>query len=321
MGLFYLVITMEYEMKKALCFFNEALGIDSKELASELERGSIVVFPKSPVALPSEDDLIFMRTELPKLLKRKNISYYPETGKLRGLKGTEDDVVERVNRILIKVNGDIAKFLQENIPQLTENWTIGTCSFRPLEEKDRNLKAHASNELVHIDAGAYGATNGDRILRFFINVNPHEDRVWASQGSFLDVFKRHGDKAVLGYMNAGPRYLSKSFLDHLRTGLVRLLSLGIPSLKIIDSSPYDRVMRKFHNYMKDTPDFQKDRNNYEEYNFPPLSAWMVYTDGVSHACLSGQYVFVQTALVPLKNAQLPELAPLNILRKAAEVAG
>ncbi len=304
---------------KKLYQCDETLTIDSNELANQLELGSIVFFPKSPVSLPSDDDLLFMRKELPKLLKRKNISFYPETGKLRGLQGADEKIIERVNNILVKVNSDIANFLQENVPQLTENWTIGTCSFRPLEEKNRNLKPHASNELVHIDAGAYGATNGDRILRFFINVNPDTDRVWATQGNFDEVFKGHGDNADLGYANAGQRYLSKTFVDHVRTGLVKFLSLGIPALKIIDSSPYDRVMRKFHNYMKDTSDFQKNRNNYEEFKFPPLSAWMVYTDGVSHACLSGQYVFVQTALVPLENCQLPELAPINVLRKAAEI--
>ena len=47
-------------------------------------------------------------------------------------------------------------------------------------------------------------------------------------------------------------------------------------------------------------------------------AWMVYTDMVSHACLSGQYCFVHTSLVRLENCHLPELAPINILRNAAQ---
>ena len=58
------------------------------------------------------------------------------------------------------------------MPALAKNLRAGTCSFRPLEERGRNLKPHASNELVHIDAGAYGATNGDRILRFFRQRKP-----------------------------------------------------------------------------------------------------------------------------------------------------
>ena len=88
-------------------------------------------------------------------------------------------------------------FLRRVTGDLTQDARIGTCSFRPIEEKGRNLKSHASNELVHVDAGAYGATNGDRILRFFVNVNPDRDRVWATKGSFQDMIERYGERAGL----------------------------------------------------------------------------------------------------------------------------
>jgi hypothetical protein len=48
------------------------------ELSDSLERGSIVYFPRSPVPLPSAEDLEFFRSELPKRLKLKNISYPPK---------------------------------------------------------------------------------------------------------------------------------------------------------------------------------------------------------------------------------------------------
>ncbi len=287
------------------------------ELSDSLERGSIVFFPESPVPLPSEEDLSFIRLELPKLIRRKNISYHPEVGQIRGLDSEDAELVARVNRILVTVSDSIADFLRKSAPRLTDNWTVGTCSFRPIEEKGRNLKPHSSNELVHIDAGAYGATNGNRILRFFINVNPLEDRVWITKGNFPELFAAHGERANLGYANAGPRYLSRGPLDHLRTGLIKLLATGIPVLKVLDSSPYDRVMRKFHNYMKDTPSFQQEEHGHEEFRFPPFSAWMVFTDMVSHASLSGQYAFVHTSIVPSENCRIPELAPINILRQAA----
>jgi hypothetical protein len=53
------------------------------------------------------------------------------------------------------------------------------------------------------------------------------------------------------------------------------------------------------------------------FNFEPFAAWMVFTDGVSHASLSGQHALVYTALVPLENCRLPQLAPFNVLRAAA----
>ncbi len=288
------------------------------EMSDSLERGSIVYFPESPVQLPSEEDLSFLRQELPKILKLKNLSYHHEVGRTPGLDGVDAELVERVNRILVAVSDNITEFICNTAPRLTDNWTIGTCSFRPIEEKGRNLKPHSSNELVHIDAGAYGATNGDRILRFFINVNPLADRVWATKGSFSDLYAIYGKQANLGSSNAGRGYLSRGPLDHIRTGLINfLVKAGLPAVEVLDSSPYDRVMRKFHNFMKDTPSFQQDKHGYEEYRFPPFSAWMVFTDTVSHASLSGQYAFVLTSIVRLENCRIPELAPINVLRQAA----
>jgi len=287
------------------------------ELSDSLERGSVVFFPRSPVALPEAEDLEFFRQELPKRLKLKNISFHPEEGRTRGLDGDDAEMVERVNRVLINVSNEIAAFLGKVAPRLTDNWTVGTCSFRPMQERGRNLSAHASNELIHVDAGAYGATHGDRILRFFINVNPVEDRVWATKGSFPELFAEHGERAELGYRNAGPGFLSTGPLDHLRSGFINLAARGVPVLKVLDSSPYDRAMRKFHNYMKDTPAFQQQQQGHQEFRFPPFSAWMVYTDMVSHACLSGQHAFVHTSLVRLENCHLPEMAPINIMRNAA----
>ncbi len=69
--------------------------------------------------------------------------------------------------------------------------------------------------------------------------------------------------------------------------------------------------------MKDTASFQQAEQGYVEFRFPPFSAWMVYTDMVSHACLSGQYAFIHTSVVPLENCHLPKLAPINILCDAA----
>lgn len=294
----------------------EQLGPD--EISDTLEKGSIVFFPEAPVALPSPEDLSFIRQELPRLLKLKNISYHPEAGTVRGLDSDDAAVTERVTRILRTVSDDIAAFLASAAPRLTDNWTVGTCSFRPVEECGRQLDAHASNELVHIDAGAYGATNGDRILRFFINVNPSEDRVWVTKGNFSELFHSHGERAGLSYNNAGNNYLKKGPLDHIWSGLVNgLASVGMPTAKVLDSSPFDREMRRFHNYMKDTPAFQQQTAGHHQFRFPPFSSWMVFTDTVSHACLSGQFAFVHTSIVRLGSCRLPELAPINVLRQAA----
>jgi hypothetical protein len=197
------------------------------------------------------------------------------------------------------------------MPNLTHDWYVGTSSFRPLQEQGRNLSAHASNELVHIDAGAYGATHGDRILRFFVNVNPVEDRVWVSKGAFPELYRRFGRESDID--NETARDVREKPLDKLRTRVVRAVGAVVPPARLLDSSPYDRAMRRFHNFMKDTPAFQSLVDNHREFRFAPFSAWMVFTDMVSHACVKGRYAFIDTFVIRLRSCRHPELAPIRIL--------
>ncbi len=289
--------------------------LPADEVGDALEQGHIVKFERCPIELPTEDDLRALRDELPKALKSKNVSYHPEAGRVTGL----DDgspVADLAHQVLSRSRHRIDEFLQQVMPSLANGMRSGTCSFRPIEEQGRNLKPHASNELVHVDAGAYGATNGDRILRFFVNVNPSKNRVWATKGAFPRLFERFGREAGL-YDDLTPT-LERGLGGKLRTSMLHgLATVGLPLATVLDSSPYDRIMRKFHNFMKDTPAFQDDAEAHEVIDFEPFSAWMVLTDMVSHASVSGQHALVYTALVPLKSCRHPELAPINILRAAA----
>lgn len=164
-----------------------------------------------------------------------------------------------------------------------------------------------------MDAGAYGATHGDRVLRFFVNINPERDRVWITKGTFPDLYRRFGKQAEIDA--SSPRSLSDHGIKMLYSKLLAAAAnAGFRQGRLIDSSPYDRLMRRFHNYMKDTPEFQAVKEGHEEFHFPPFSAWMVFTDMVSHACIEGQFAFVDTFIVPLQNCHLPEFAPMNILK-------
>lgn len=290
--------------------------IGRHEIGDALERGEIIHFPQCPIPLPSAADLAALREQLPRQLHTKNVSYHPESDRLHGVQdpGALHDLAYRV----LRAHSDhVIAFLGRVIPDLTVGWTVGTSSFRPIQEKGRNLKPHASNELVHVDAGAYGATNGDRILRFFVNVNPTEDRVWATKGAFPYLMDRYGTAAGI----AGPHDLGKGPVDRLRGALLRgLVRAGVKEAMIVDSSPYDRLMRRFHNYMKDSPEFQTGRDDFHELRFSPFSAWMVFTDTTSHASVSGQHAFVNTFLVRLAACRLPDVAPFSILSRGRAAA-
>ena len=157
---------------------------------------------------------------------------------------------------------------------------------------------------MHIDAGAYGATNGARIFRFFVNIHPTRDRVWGTKGSFGAVMRRHPqlwDAAKGGKPRVA---IDKGPFDKLYSGLIGAVGKLYPLVRVIDSSPYDRSMRRIHNFMKENPSFRDNSDGYQEIHFPPMSAWMVFTDGISHSVLTGQHALVTTGLVPLANCRI-----------------
>jgi hypothetical protein len=291
-------------------------GATPAQIESAMERSEVVYFDTCPIALPSQQDLAFMRGEMAAVLKTKNVSYHPESDSIPRFEAPAE-VTDRVERVLRTHGQRVEQFLRRVLPDYVPGWSLGTTSFRPIEERGRDLAPRASNELVHIDAGAYGATNGARILRFFVNVHPDRERIWGTKGSFHELMRKHRElwQAARGNKNRVP--LQKTPLDSVYSGLVRTLSKVYPLARVIDSSPYDRSMRRIHNYMKETAAFIDDNKDYKEIHFPPMSAWMVFTDGISHSVLSGQFALVTTALIPLANCRNQELTPYGILAKSA----
>ena len=71
-------------------------------------------------------------------------------------------------------------------------------------------------------------------------------------------------------------------------------------------------MHRCHNAMKEDASFQENTPK-SRWDFPPDSSWMVFTDCVSHAVLSGQYALEQTFLVPATALVEPQRSPLAIL--------
>jgi hypothetical protein len=91
------------------------------------------------------------------------------------------------------------------------------------------------------------------------------------------------------------------------------LGAAIPSLK---RSPYDDFMMRFHNFLKENEAFQSGCEKHP-FHFPAGSSWMVYTDTVPHAVLTGQYALEQTFLVAPEAMVTPDASPLRVLEAMA----
>jgi hypothetical protein len=74
-------------------------------------------------------------------------------------------------------------------------------------------------------------------------------------------------------------------------------------------------MLYLHDWLKENADFQANSPR-REVVFPPGSFWMVYTDGVPHAVMSGQFALEQTFIIPVEALVSPEAAPLKVLESA-----
>ena len=273
-----------------------------------LERGDILYFGPGTMPRPSEEEQNFLREHLPDAIRLKNISYHPEGGYISGIQG-DGDLRGKTSGILRRHNDEIAAALKGYLPRYAARWRRGKVNFRPLEEQGRKLSRHASNELIHTDAFASGATHGDRVLRYFTNIHPLQSRRWKSAGTFGELFAEYGCAAGLFSAGVEIGMLGKAF----SAGLKALAKVGLPQAVLVDTSPYDRFMRRFHNYLKDNEEFQQNGSRQVMMEFPPMSSWAVLTDSVSHGVISGRHALVNTFHIRLQDCVLPELAPYNIL--------
>jgi hypothetical protein len=277
-----------------------------------LEKGQILHISSPDEVLPSGDDQQFLREILPRAISLKNVSYYYEDSTLRGMKGTEE--LKTRAAIILKTHIEsVREALGELAPDLTKNMRLATCSFRPLEERGRNLSQRASNELLHFDAKAYGATHGDRILRFFVNIHPEKVRKWRTRGSLKELYPELIDSLGLPEKGFGG-FIEEGLLNRVYSTCLRFGSQFVKGIRhTLDFSPYDSKMRLIHNAMKESEAFQGKSPQYEV-SFSPMTAWCVFTDSLSHACVSGQYCLVSTFIVPRKNCLNTENVPFEILK-------
>jgi hypothetical protein len=276
-----------------------------------LERGEILCFAPGALPLPPEEDLDFLRGELGRRITLKNVSYHPEGDYLSGIRG-DRAAKERTRRILRSYGESVAHLLSGLCPRYAASWLAGKVNFRPFEEEGRDLPPHSSNELVHVDAFASGATHGGRILRFFTNIHPRKPRVWRSAGTLAELLPAFAGKAGLEGLG-----LRERWPDRVLSGLVRLCaSVGLPQAAVLDSSPYDRAMKRLHDALKDDRAFQACAARAPTFEFPPFSSWVVLTDTVSHAAVRGQHALVATWIVPLASCVAPELAPYRLLARS-----
>ena len=276
----------------------------ARKYCEMLESGQILMFRDLPFELPTDDQKFLLEQEWAELRMHKNVSYRPTEDVLKGVSGNAE-TVERLRAIFRNYSAAVVDFVGKFLAPYAGKCTIDFSSFRPFEEERRGLPLHKRNDLLHVDAFPSRPTRGGRILRVFTNLNPKKPRIWNTTDDFETLARRYAEDAGL------PRFADESWVS--RTVQDWGAKLGFRGM---GRTPYDMFMLGFHDYLKENIDFQKGCSKVR-LEFPPLATWLVFTDGVAHAAMSGQYALEQTFLVPPQALVAPEHAPYRILERIA----
>ncbi len=275
-----------------------------------LEAGGVLYFPKTPVPLPPADIDVLLGQQQTGSRLHKNISYKPDTDVLGGVdrKSAPAAEVDQLHGIMRRYSGSIAEFLSKFLAPYENQWRRDYASYRPIEEKGRDLPLRRRNDLLHVDAFPTRPTRGKRILRFFHNIHPERTRDWAVGEPFPKIVASFTPRKLPVPRPAGPLARTARQVA-AAAGLAKLVSQW-------KRTPYDELMMRLHNTMKEDAEFQRTCAR-ELVEFLPGSSWMVYTETVPHAALAGQYALEQTLLVDPGAMVTPDSTPLAVLEKLA----
>jgi hypothetical protein len=260
-----------------------------------LEGGAVLIFPELRFALTPEDCRLIEAAGDLGNAGRKNVSYDPRRGAVKGstLAGPGlaaiADMQERFGRFAEALVLAIA-------PRYRPGLSRARASFRPVEIAGRVTSWRRDDRRRHVDAFPSSPTGGARILRVFANVDRHGvDRVWRvgpDFESYAGTFLPRAGRPLPGMASA-------------------LALLGVTKTR---RTRYDQTMLALHDAAKRDLAWQQSAPA-EEVAFPPDRVWMVYTDQVPHAALSGRNALEQTFSVAPDVLAHPAHAPLAILSR------
>ena len=280
-----------------LCMNNPLLiqdleQLDLAESVSTLESGRILFFPKHyyaevPPALLSESILDD---------GHKNLSYDYKKNKLGAFKREQPDLETELIQLMRGYAEFSLQLINDTLPGYAPHLKWGRTSFRPAQIKGRASSKRKDDTRLHVDSFAASPVNGLRILRVFCNINfSNEPRVWQVGEPFNQVLEQFAPKI--------PSYNKFS---------ARVLKL-VKATKSLRSA-YDHYMLHLHDKMK-LDDSYQERVGKTQIDFPAHSSWIVFTDHVSHAALSGQHLLEQTFYLPVDKMNQPELSPFYEWKK------
>ncbi len=260
--------------------------INHQESVNQLEAGKVLFFPEyyfSGVDPSLMSEAILHGTH-------KNVSYDYKRSKLGAYKKDTPGLESKLEHLMQGYAEFAYQLIQTALPTYIPYLQWGRTSYRPAQIKGRITSKRKDDTRLHVDSFSASPVNGLRILRVFCNINPQQEpRVWNLGEPFTQVLDRFA-----------PQIRSYSKMT------ARILKL-VKTTKTL-RSPYDHYMLHLHDTMK-RDDLYQAQVEKTRIDFPAQSSWIVFTDHVSHAALSGQYLLEQTFYLPVEKMGNPEHSP------------
>lgn len=259
-----------------------------QQATHSLESGQVIYFPSYAFALDPDESAVFSEAILD--TKHKNISYDYRREHLAGVASASlSPLVKAMMHRFAEFSDQLVRTL---LPHYNDTMRWGRTSYRPAEIKGRKTSKRKDDTRLHVDSFSATPVHGLRILRVFSNINPNGmPRVWHLGEPFSAVLDKFAPR-MTPY-----RPLRASVLKWIK------------ATKTLRGA-YDHYMLQLHDRMKLDDQYQANLEKHRV-DFPPQSTWLVFTDQVSHAALSGQFLLEQTFYVPVEAMAYPDYAPLN----------
>ncbi len=124
-----------------------AAGSDQlRSWSASLEAGGVLYFPQTPIPIPAEDLEVLLGQQQSGSKLHKNIAYKPKVDELTGVdaKTSPAETVRQVHDIMRRYSQAVDRFLTRFLAPYRQRWVLDYASYRPLEEKGRDLALAAA---------------------------------------------------------------------------------------------------------------------------------------------------------------------------------
>jgi len=216
----------------------------------------------------------------------KNINLRGGERRLRGARGGKDELA-LMQAMMERFSSHCRTLIGALLPRYAPHLTLASTSFRPCEVAGRKSSYRKDDARLHTDA--------------FPPIRPAARASCACSPTSTRTASRAPGawRAVCGHGGQVPAARAPRMAGRGR--LLRALRVTKRS-----RSAYDHLMLQLHDKVKADVDYQQQAPQ-EQIDFPVGSTWIVFSDQVLHAAMSGQFVMEETLMLPVSGCALPNL--------------